>query len=186
MSKIREDADQYCLLWFGLLLLSSYYFHFVYQITFGWLVLDFLQFVWLTLPPILMVFFFIGYLKPDRSRVKINSLALGGVVGMFYLLFFVTYSWSLTDTAFYAGWSIGAAVLVAGGFSMMASYEDSMTPGIMDVSKLSYGPPLEVPEPDPEEETPSEEVDATAAATEESKEEAESEESTVAPSEATE
>ncbi|MCK5238863.1 MAG: hypothetical protein KAR33_04895 [Candidatus Thorarchaeota archaeon] len=182
MSKIREDADQYCLLWLGVLLLSSYYFHFFYQTTFGWLVLDFLQFVWLALPPLLMVFFFIGYLKPDRSRVKMNMLALGGVVGMFYLLFFVTYSWSLSDTAFYASWSIGAAILVAGGFSMMASYEDSMTPGIMDVSKLSYGPPLEVPEPEPEEETPSVEV----AKTEEPKEETESEESTVAPSEATE
>ncbi|MDF1539257.1 MAG: hypothetical protein P1Q69_10190 [Candidatus Thorarchaeota archaeon] len=182
MSKIREDADQYCLLYLGILLLSAYYFHFFFQMSMGWLILDFLQFVWLALPPLLMVFFFIGYFKPDRSRVKINMLAIGGFVGVIYLIFFVRYGWSLADTSFYASWSIGAAVLVAGGFSMMASYEDSHTLGIMDVSKLSYGPPLEVPEPEPEEEIPSVEVTEAEA----TKEETESKETTVVPEETTE
>ncbi len=182
MSKIREDADQYCLLYLGILLLSAYYFHFFFQMSMGWLVLDFLQLVWLTLPPLLMVFFFIGYFKPDRSRAKMTMLSMGGVIGMFYVFFFLIYSWTLTDSAFYSSWAIGAAVLVAGGFSMMASYEDSHTLGIMDVSKLSYGPPLEVPEPEPEEETPIAEVTETEAP----KEETESEESTVVPEETTE
>ncbi|MFW9908023.1 MAG: hypothetical protein ACFFEF_05570 [Candidatus Thorarchaeota archaeon] len=158
--KLREDSEPYCLVWLGILLLSAYYFSFLYQLLQALTTWD--QSFWLMIWPILSLPFFYRYFAVERGRSKLTMLAIAAVFSMFYMLYFVINSSPLSDTAFLSSWSIGSVILVAGGFAMIRSKEyteEAMTPGIMDVSKLKYGPPLEVPEDEttkPESESPAE------------------------------
>jgi hypothetical protein len=154
---LREDSEPYCIAWLGILLLSSYYFNFAYQIMTG-IALHEGAFL-LMLLPIASIWFFYRFLKFDRSRTKMTMLSIGGFMAVFYLIIMWFYSTPLSDTAFLSSWAFGSVLLIAGGFAMFTSpeyTEEAKTPGIMDTSKLHYGPPLE--EPEPEEETPTEET----------------------------
>lgn len=181
--KLREDSEPYCLAWLGIILLSSYYFNFFFQVVDG--TMTWSDTIWLMMWPILALPFYYRYFVLERGRSKLTMLSIAAVFSLFYMLYFVVNPVPLGDTAFLSSWSIGSIILVAGGFAMLNSNEyteEAYTPGIMDVSKLSYGPPLEEPEPEPEPEA------ATTSAEESESEESDtkSEETSAAPSEATE
>ena len=84
---------------------------------------------------------------------------------MLYVIFIYTVSYNtavdiIGDPLFFSAWGIGSAILTAGGFSIVQSYEQSTSPGMLDVSSLHYGPPKEeeVEEEVTEPETPTEPV----------------------------
>jgi hypothetical protein len=58
----------------------------------------------------------------------------------------------------FSAWGIGSSLLTAGGFSIIQSFDQGTSSGMLDVSSLHYGPPKEEPEPVVEE--PSEEPEA--------------------------
>jgi hypothetical protein len=181
--KLREDSEPYCLAWLGIILLSSYYFNFLYQFING--VTTIADSLWLMIWPIASVWFFYRYFKFDRSRTKMTMLSIGGVCAVMYVMYFIGTIAPLGEMMFLSSWSFGSVLLIAGGFAMITSpeyTEEAMTPGIMDTSKLSYGPPLEEPEPEGEA-APEPEV-APTVESEDTK--PESEEPSVAPKEATE
>jgi hypothetical protein len=172
---LREDTDQYCFIWLGLLLLGSYYFNFVYimltqpvylPVIAGTFV--YLLFLWI-LPPG-MVFFFTGYLRPARGKAKNAALGPSLVTALFFVI--LTYLVSLGtdllgDVVFFSAWGIGSSLLLAGGFSVLQSAEESRSPGILDVGALHYGPPKEEPEPPSEKEPSAAEVAAEPSQTKE-------------------
>jgi hypothetical protein len=119
----------------------------------------------LVLPPI-MAFVFTGYLRPARGKAKMTMLGPSVVLGIIYVSIALTISANipiLGNLIILSGWGIGSAILTAGGFSIAQSYEQSTTPGMLDVSSLHYGPPKEEEE-EPESVT---EVSESTEATEE-------------------
>jgi len=104
------------------------------------------------LPP-LMVFFFTGYLRPTRGKAKMTMLGPSVFLGLLYVIIAYTVSMNtdiLGNILIISGWGIGSAILTAGGLSIVQSYEESTSPGMLDVSSLHYGPPKEEIEPEPE------------------------------------
>jgi hypothetical protein len=104
----------------------------------------FILLLWI-LPP-LMTFFFTGYLRPTRGKAKMTMLGpsvFSGVI-FFIIAFMLTESSTLIENLLvFSSWGIGSALLTAGGFSIVQSYEQSTSPGMLDVSSLHYGPPKE-------------------------------------------
>jgi len=167
---LREDNGPYCLVWLGVLLMGAYYTNFAYQIYtnpstaasfFAATNLVFMLAL-MILPP-LMVFFFTGYLRPTRGKAKMTMLGPSVFLGLLYVIIAYTVSMNtdiLGNILIISGWGIGSAILTAGGLSIVQSYEESTSPGMLDVSSLHYGPPKEEigPEPEPEPETQPEPV----------------------------
>jgi hypothetical protein len=155
---LREDTDQYCFIWLGLLLLGAYYFNFVYVMLTQPAYLpviagNFVYLLFLWILPLGMVFFFTGYLRPARGKAKSAALGPSLVTALFFLI--LTYLVSLgTDllgnVVFFSAWGIGSSLLLAAGFSVLQTAEDSKSSGILDVSSLHYGPPKAEPEPQSE------------------------------------
>ena len=158
---LREDNGPYCLLWLGLLLLGAYYTNFAYQIltnanAAGAFYGNFVLMLVLIVLPAIMVFFFTGYLRPTRGKAKMTMLGPSVFLGLIFVI--ITFNLSLmpavefiiSNALVFSAWGIGSAILIAGGFSIAQSYEQSTSSGIMDVSKLHYGPPKEEPEIQPE------------------------------------
>ena len=140
---LREDSDQYCMMLIGTIIMSAYVFDLLLA-----LIADVgmaLHFPFLAGGPLIMVFFLVGYFRPKRGRIKVNMLSIAIVVGALYTIY-VTILYG--SDLIYASWGMGAAILLAGGFSMLDPMEVSVTPGIMEVSDLKYKP---APEPEPEE-----------------------------------
>ncbi|MHA1577717.1 MAG: hypothetical protein ACTSU3_10190 [Candidatus Thorarchaeota archaeon] len=174
--KLREDPPQYCFLWMGIIFLSAYYFNFIYS---GFSLTA--SFLFTIGAPIILVFFFMGYLKPVRGKSKSMMLSIAVVLSaLFAIVVFQNNVLDWQAGLFTAAWGIGSAILTAGGFSMSPTLEASSTPGMLDVSKLHYGPVKEIVEE--VEETPVVEVtdspiESTDTSTEDAIVEAPSEES---------
>ena len=175
---LREDNGPYCLVWLGVLLMGAYYTNFAYLIwtnaaasaaffaNIGFM-------LGLMILPPLMIFFFTGYLRPTRGKAKMTMLGPSVFLGLLYVILIYTIlgitnmDIILGEPIVFSAWGIGSAILTAGGFAIVQSYEQSTSPGMLDVSKLYYGPPKEEePEPEPEIETPAEPVVEAAEATE--------------------
>ena len=166
---LREDNGPYCLVWLGALLMGAYYTNFVYLIwtnsvaataffaNFGFML------GLLILPP-LMVFFFTGYLRPTRGKAKMTMLGPSVFLGLLYVILVYTIilitdmDLILGQPIVFSAWGIGSAILTAGGFSIVQSYKQRTSPGMLDVSSLHYGPPKEEEEPEAEIEVPPEPV----------------------------
>ncbi|MHA1903847.1 MAG: hypothetical protein ACW968_06735 [Candidatus Thorarchaeota archaeon] len=147
---IREDSDPYCVLWLGILLLSAYYFNFFYlSVTdaafLASISVHFLPFM--LFPPIL-VFLFVGYLRPKSGPVKLLPLIGSVVFSLIYVLAALAYYTGLGEWLFQSSWAVGSSLLTAGGFAMMHKRSDSTSPGIMDVKAVEakYIPVPEEPE----------------------------------------
>ena len=140
--KLREDPTQYCFLWMGIIFLSAYYFNFIYS---GYSLTT--SFLFIIGAPILLVFFYMGYLKPVRGKSKSMMLSIAVVISaLFAIVVFQYHGIDWQAGLFNSAWGIGSAILTAGGFSMSPTLEQSSTPGILDVSALHYGPVKEVVE----------------------------------------
>ncbi|MGY5875390.1 MAG: hypothetical protein RTU30_06570 [Candidatus Thorarchaeota archaeon] len=155
---LREDGEPYCFLWVGVLILGSYFFSFIflsYDIP-GYFDSMLVFLLPLVVFPLLLVFTFIGFLRPVKSKAKPTMLALSIVLALFFWILTITMeTLSILSPGEGIGitiWGVGGALLTAAGFSIMHSLEESTTDGILDVSALHYGPPLveEEPEPAPE------------------------------------
>jgi len=152
---LREDNGPYCLIWLGLLLMGAYYTNFAYQIWTNssiaasfFAATNFIFMLVLMILPPLMVFFFTGYLRPARGKAKMTMLGPSVFLGVIFVIVALTVSWNSSNIAdmlgnliVFSGWGIGSAVLTAGGLSIAQSYEQSTSPGLLDVSGLHYGPP---------------------------------------------
>jgi len=149
---IRQDSDPYCMLWLGLIILTSFIFNFIY--------LGFLMpasaivigsaFTLLGGTSILLVFLLIGYFRPEKGKGKNLMMSLSVLVGFFFVVFidqFVNAIPIAGTTLYLFVWGVGGSILTAAGFSMMHTSEESYSPGILDTNALHYGP-----EPEPEEE----------------------------------
>ncbi|MFW9944156.1 MAG: hypothetical protein ACFFB7_04095, partial [Candidatus Sifarchaeia archaeon] len=79
----------------------------------------------------------------------VNMLAISVVVGVLYTIYVTILISDLGGNLYLATWGIGGAIFISGGIAIFPSREESVTPGIMDVSALHYGPEPE-PEPEPE------------------------------------
>jgi hypothetical protein len=156
---LREDNGPYCLVWLGMLLMGAYYTNFAYLIytspsaaaSFFALFIPFMLLL-LILPPV-MTFLFTGYLRPTRGKAKMSMFSFSVVAGLFFVIFANVVSLStdmLGNLLIFSSWGIGSAILTAGGFSIVQSYGQSTSPGMLDVSSLHYGPPKAEPEPEPE------------------------------------
>lgn len=142
--RLYEDADRYCMLWLGILMMTAYYFEFLFKIHIGELNVNLVNLTSLFAFPPLVSFFIAGYFIPDRGKKKNVSLAIGVFLSLMYFISsFVVYPWSLDDAVWYAFWGIGSAIVVAGGAAMIAlvTRDEAYSPGIMDTSKLGYVPP---------------------------------------------
>lgn len=155
--------------------MTAYYMDLIYRTSMGWLHLGQSGLI-LLLPVLIAAFLYLDFRK-DRGRTKMTYLAVAVFLGLIHLIFFVVAGWNLGDIVWYGSWSIGAAVVMAGGAAMLSMTEDfeAYTEGILDVKALHYGPPREEPVVEVEPET-----------TPESKKEEESEKAPVAPTETTE
>ena len=166
---LREDNGPYCLLWLGMLLLGAYYTNFAYRIwtdatAAGAFFGNFGFMLGLIFLPLLMVFFFTGYLRPTRGKAKQSAFGFSVFLALIFVILAYTVSLNpdvvlvLGETIVFSAWGIGSAILVAGGFAIVQSSEQSTSPGMLDVSSLHYGPPkdeeVEEPEPEPVVETP--------------------------------
>lgn len=180
---LREDNGPYCVIWIGVLLMGAYYANFAYMIwtnptaaaSFFAVSNFFYMFLLMILPP-LMVLVFTGYLRPSRGKAKMAMLGPSVIAGLFFFIIANVVSLNtdiLGNLVMFSAWGIGSAILTAGGFSIIQSYEAGTSLGMLDVSSLHYGPPKEEPEPEPVVEEPSEEPIANS---EEEKPEADSEE----------
>ena len=156
---LREDNGPYCLVWLGALLMGAYYTNIIYLVwtnsvaatalfaNFGFIL------GLLILPPV-MVFFFTGYLRPTRGKAKMTMFGFSVFLGVIYVILVYTgilvadMNLILGQPIVFAAWGIGSAILTAGGFSIVQSYEQRTSPGMLDVSSLHYGPPKEEPEPE--------------------------------------
>ncbi len=143
--KLREDTESYCMFWFGVVIFSSYAFSLLLETLVQPVVA--LHLLPLVGTPIIMVFFLVGYLRPERGRIKVNMLAMSVVVGVLYTIYVTILISDLGGNLYLATWGIGGAIFISGGISIFPSRDESVTPGIMDVSALHYGPE---PEPEPE------------------------------------
>jgi hypothetical protein len=148
---IRQDSDPFCMLWLGLIILTSFIFNFIYlgfmmpasSIVIG------SAFTLLGGISILLVFLLIGYLRPERGKGKNLMMSLSVLSGFFFVVFidqFVSALPAAGTTLYLSAWGLGGSILTAAGFSMMHSGEESYSPGIMDTSTLHYGAE---PEPEP-------------------------------------
>jgi hypothetical protein len=132
--------------WFGVVIFSSYSFSLLLEtLTQPIIALHLLPLVG---APIIMVFFLVGYLRPERGRIKVNMLAMSVVVGILYTIYVTILMSDLGGDLYLATWGMGGSIFISGGISIFPSRDESVTPGIMDVSALHYGP-----EPEPETET---------------------------------
>lgn len=103
---------------------------------------------------ILLVFFLIGYFRPEKGKGKNLMMALSITVGFFYVIFVDQFALAVPaagGTLYLSFWGLGGSILTAAGFAMMHNQEESYSPGILDTRALHYGPEPE-PEPEPEEE----------------------------------
>jgi len=113
---------------------------------------NFFYMVLLLLFPPLMAFIFAGYLRPAHGKAKMSMLGPSVIVGLFFVIISDLVSLNtdiLGNLIFFTGWGIGSSILVAGSLANMQTFEQSTTPGILDVSSLHYGPVKEEPEPEP-------------------------------------
>jgi hypothetical protein len=109
---------------------------------------------------ILLVFFLIGYFRPEKGKGKNLMMALSILVGFFLVVFIDRLVLALPavgETLYLSCWGLGGSIITAAGFSMMHNREESYSPGILDTSALHYGPE---PEPEPEEEEIEAEVES--------------------------
>ncbi len=144
------------MLFLGLIILTAFIFNFVYL---GFMIpaaslLIAGSFTLIGGMSILLVFFLIGYLRPEKGKGKNLMMALSITIGFFFVVFVDRFAVAVPaagGTLYLSFWGIGGAILTAAGFAMMHNQEESYSPGIMDVSALHYGPEPE-PEPEPEEE----------------------------------
>ena len=180
---LRQDSDPFCLLLLGLVVFSSYVFNYFYigiSLPASWILIA-QYFLFLVGLPLVIIFFLVGYFRPEKGKAKNTAGSISLVAAFFFVVFVYFFADALllfpTVTSadnigfYYSVWGLGGAILTAAGFSIMHNYEESTTPGILDTSKLHYGPEPE-PEPEPEgevEEAPAE----TAPETEEPAPEAE-------------
>ncbi|MGY5865492.1 MAG: hypothetical protein RTV41_12885 [Candidatus Thorarchaeota archaeon] len=158
---LRQDSDPFCLLLLGLVVLTSYIFNYFYVAIanpVSWILIA-EYFVLGAGIPLLMVFLLIGYFRPEKGKAKNTMMSISVVVGFFFVVFtylfadalYVVLSMSPDNTGFYYTiWGLGGSILTAAGFSIMHTYEESTTPGILDTSALRYAPEPE-PEPEPAE-----------------------------------
>ncbi len=146
------------MLFLGLVILTAFIFNFVY--------LGFLMptasliiagsFTLIGGMSILLVFFLIGYFRPEKGKGKNLMMALSISFGFFYVVFidrFAVAVPSAGSTLYLSFWGLGGVILTAAGFAMMHNLEESYSPGILDTDALHYGPE---PEPEPEEEVAAE------------------------------
>ncbi|MBD3404771.1 MAG: hypothetical protein GF411_01390 [Candidatus Lokiarchaeota archaeon] len=145
--KLREDSESYCILWLGVLLLSTYFFNFLYlEVTNPGYILERFPFLaWLLSAPLILIFSLGGYLKPERSKIKPTMLAISGVIAtmMFIVVLLmppldgtVTFS----DALFLVSWGVGGALFIAAGFSIMPTLEESTTSGMLQEDASRYPP----------------------------------------------
>ncbi|MFW9893915.1 MAG: hypothetical protein ACFFFO_17050 [Candidatus Thorarchaeota archaeon] len=158
---LRQDSDPYCLLLLGLVVLSSYIFNYLYvaiSYPISWILIA-QSFLLVAGLPILLIFFLVGYFRPEKGKAKNTAMSISVVIGFFFVVFtyffaeslYVVLSMTPDNTGFYYSvWGLGGSILTAAGFSIMHTGEESTTPGILDTSALHYGPE---PEPEPEPET---------------------------------
>lgn len=154
---LREDNGSYCLIWLGVLLMGAYYTHFAYMIwtspsaaTSFFAVSNFYYMLVLMILPPVMVIMFTGYLRPSRGKAKMAMLGPSVMAGLFFVIIANVVSLNtdiLGNLIMFSAWGIGSAILTAGGFSIIQSFEAGSSPGMLDVSSLQYGPPNEEPEP---------------------------------------
>ncbi len=137
---LREDTDYYCMVWLGMAILGAFYFSFGYLWLTGTITLNILTAVLLPvlgLPPV-MVFLYVGYLRPVRGKAKTTMFGFSVVASLFYAIF------SMSVPAEWGGglglvfWGIIGALVTAGGLAMIPPLEDAVTPGLLDYSRLSY------------------------------------------------
>lgn len=155
---LREDSNYYCIIWLGLMILGSYYFNYLYIVLVQpWytsaLIGNIGFIIFLLLIPLGMIFFFTGYLRPSRGRAKSAALGPSLVLGMFFVILTYLVSFNtdmLGNLVYFSAWGITGPLLVAGGFSVLQNLDEATTHGILDVSKLHYGPVIEEPELMPE------------------------------------
>ncbi len=131
-----------------MILMGSYYFNIFYL---SLTQVGYLANVAPTLPsvlaaPLLLVFLFVGYLRPSRGRIKANMLALAIVViVLFYAIPVVYFPAESIGGLYLVCWGTSAALLVAGSLSIRVPYSLSVRDPILDVAALRY-PPEEVSE----------------------------------------
>jgi hypothetical protein len=194
---LRQDSGPFCLLLLGLVVFSSYIFNYFYVAISlpSTLIVVAQYFIFLVGLPVLMIFFMIGYFRPDRGKAKNTAMSISVVVAFFFVVFTYFFGDALytfpTITAdnnigfYYSVWGIGGAILTAAGFSIMHNKEESTTPGILDTSVLHYGPEPE-PEPEPVAEAETDEPPTEVEAATESEEPAPEAEGTPEPEEESE
>ncbi|MBE0525810.1 hypothetical protein E4H12_00015 [Candidatus Thorarchaeota archaeon] len=156
---LRQDSDPYCLLLLGLVVLTSYLFNYFYvaiSYPISWILIG-SYFIFVAGLPLLMVFFLIGYFRPEKGKAKNTAMSISIVIAFFYVVFTYAFADSLYNVLsmasdntgfYYSVWGLGGSILTAAGFSIMHTKEESTSPGILDTSALRYGPE---PEPEPEE-----------------------------------
>jgi hypothetical protein len=141
--------------WFGVVIFSSYSFSLLLE-TFTQPLIA-LHLLPLVGAPIILTFFLVGYLRPERGRIKVNMLAMSVVVGVLYTIYVTILISDLGGNLYLATWGMGGAIFISGGIAIFPSRDESVTPGIMDVSALHYGiEPEPEPEPESEPEVPAE------------------------------
>ncbi|NWF95865.1 MAG: hypothetical protein HXY34_06950 [Candidatus Thorarchaeota archaeon] len=139
---LREDTEFYCLLWLGMVTLGSYYFNVFYLSATS---STYLSAIGSLLPvllgaPLMLVFLFVGYLKPARGRIKMNMLALAVIVMVFYAIMIAGEPTGQAGGMYTAFWGAGSSLLVAGALAIRPSLTESTSRGMLDVSKLKYPP----------------------------------------------
>jgi len=170
---LREDNGPYCLIWLGVLLMGAYYANFVYMIWTSpsasasfFAVSNFFYMLLLMILPPVMVIMFTGYLRPSRGKAKMAMLGPSVMAGLFFVIISSVVSLNtdiLGNLIMFSAWGIGSSLLTAGGFSIIQSFDQGTSSGMLDVSSLHYGPPKEEPEPEPVVEESSEEPEADSA-----------------------
>ncbi|MHA1771535.1 MAG: hypothetical protein ACTSYL_03365 [Candidatus Thorarchaeota archaeon] len=148
---LREDTDFYCLIWLGVAVLGAFYFNFGYLFLMG--VISFSSIFGALAPvlglPILMIFFFVGYMRPPRGKIKGVMIALALVSAIFYAIFAFAVPTAWGGGLGLAIWGTGGAFLTAAGFAIIPPLDESTSPGLLDVHSLPYAKRVK-PEPIPE------------------------------------
>jgi hypothetical protein len=164
---LRQDSDPYCLTLLGLVVLSSYIFNYFFvaiSYPVSWILIT-QYFLFVAGLPLLLVFFLIGYFRPEKGKAKNTAMSISVVIGFFFVVFtyffadalYVVLSMIPDNSGFYYSvWGLGGSILTAAGFSIMHTREESTSPGILDISALHYGP---APEPEPEPESEADETE---------------------------
>ncbi len=141
--RLNEDADRYCMFWIGVVMMTAYFVEFIFKMTTGSAAFETSNLAFLLGGPILLSVLLLGYFVPDRGKMKNLFLSIASFVSvMFIILTLVSFQWDVADTIWYASWGIGSAIVASGGAAMlkMTRDDEAYTEGIMDVSKLHYGP----------------------------------------------